>query len=191
MIYKGKGSRAELANYRPITLLNTDIKIAAKAIARRIAEPLASVVDSTQTAYLPGRWAGDNVICHMEEIDYTTAIGQPGAMIILDFAKAFDRLHRGWLISCLQTMGFQHDACKWVSVLLAGSQACVAFNGWFTDSFPTAGGVGQGSPLSALLYVAAAQPLAARARRLQSEGASTPIIMPDGLASTANPSTRR
>ena len=67
-----------------------------------------------------------------------------------------------------------------VSVLLAGSQACVAFNGWFTDSFPTAGGVGQGSPLSALLYVAAAQPLAARARRLQSEGASTPIIMPDG-----------
>ena len=180
IIYKGKGSQAQLGNYRPITLFNTDVKIAAKALALRFSHPLASVVDSTQTAYIPGRWAGDNVICHMEEIDYAAVTGEPGTMIILDFAKAFDRLHRGWLLRCLDAMGFGPDARRWVSTMLAGSQARVAYNGWHTDNFPTAGGVGQGSPLSALLYVAAAQPLAARARRLQAEGLAAAITMPDG-----------
>ena len=123
IIYKGKGSPAQLGNYRPITLFNADVKIAAKALALRFSHPLASVVDSTQTAYIPGRWAGDNVICHMEEVDYAAATGEPGAMIFLDFAKAFDRLHRGWLLRSLDTMGFGPDACCWVSTLLAGSQA--------------------------------------------------------------------
>ena len=180
IIYKGKGSPAQLSNYRPITLFNADIKIAAKALARRFSHPLASVVDNTQTAYIPGRWAGDNVICHMEEVDYAAATGEPGAILFLDFAKAFDRLHRGWLLRSLDTMGFGPDACCWVSTMLAGSQARVAFNGWLTDDFPTAGGVGQGSPLSALLYVAAAQPLAARARRLQAAGHAVAITMPNG-----------
>ena len=90
---------------------------------------LASVVDNTQTVYLPGRWAGDNVLCHMEEFDYAAATHEPGAMIVLDLAKAFDRLHRGWLLRCLQVMGFGPDACRWVTVMLAGSQACVAYNG--------------------------------------------------------------
>ena len=180
IIYKGKGSAAELGNYRPITLFNADVKIAAKALALRFSHPLASVIDSTQTAYIPGRWAGDNVICHMEEVDYAAATGEPGALVFLDFAKAFDRLHRGWLLRSLDTLGFGPDACCWVTTMLAGSQARVAFNGWMTANFPTAGGVGQGSPLSALLYVAAAQPMAARARHLQAAGLAAAIAMPDG-----------
>ena len=180
MIYKGKGARDELGNYRPITLFNSCFRIAAKAIALRFLAPLASVIDITQTAYLPGRWAGDNVLCHMEEIDYTTNSGQTGSIVCLDFAKAFDRLNRKWLMRCLRALGFGPAAVRWVSVLLAGSSARVAFNGWRSPAFPTAGGVGQGSPLSALLYIAAAQPLASCARHLQALGRFQSILLPDG-----------
>lgn len=180
MLYKNAGGRQSLSNYRPITLFNADVKIAAKALARRLAPPLATVIDTTQTAYLPGRWIGDNVLCHLEEIDYLAAAQEPGAIVLLDFAKAFDRLHRGWLDQCLTALGFGAGVRRWVSVFLAGSQACVAFNGWFTDTFPTAGGVGQGSPLSPLMYVVAAQPLAARARQLQRDSCFSSIAMPDG-----------
>ncbi|EIE20037.1 polymerase-like protein, partial [Coccomyxa subellipsoidea C-169] len=50
------------ASYRPITLLNTDYKLAARAIASRIGPLLNQVVDATQTGFLPKRWAGDNVL---------------------------------------------------------------------------------------------------------------------------------
>lgn len=181
LLFKGGGQdRSLLGSYRPITLFNTDLKIAAKALALRMAHPLSTVVDVTQTAFLPNRWIGDNLFSHLEEIDYAAAISVPGAIVLLDFAKAFDRLHRGWLAACMVALGFGPDARRWVSVFLAGSVASVSFNGWFSPTFPTAGGVGQGSPLSPLLYVLAAQPLAAQARRLQRAGGFVSILQPDG-----------
>ena len=181
LLFKGNGQdRQLLGSYRPITLFNTDLKIAAKALARRMAHPLSTVVDITQTAFLPNRWIGDNLFSHLEEIDYAAATNVPGAIVLLDYAKAFDRLHRGWLAACMAALGFGPDARRWVSVFLAGSIANVAFNGWFSPTFPTAGGVGQGSPLSPLLYVLAAQPLAAQARLLQRQGRIVSLLQPDG-----------
>ena len=55
LLYKGKGSRADPASYRPITLLNTDVKLLAKALTDRWAAHLGTVVDSTHTAFLPDR----------------------------------------------------------------------------------------------------------------------------------------
>ncbi|EIE18190.1 polymerase-like protein, partial [Coccomyxa subellipsoidea C-169] len=50
------------ASYRPITLLNTDYKLATRAIASRIGPLLSQVADATQTGFLPKRWIGDNVL---------------------------------------------------------------------------------------------------------------------------------
>ena len=47
-------------------------------------------------------------------------------------------------------------------------------------SFPERSGVQQGSPLSPLLYVIAAQPLASHLRRQSQLGIIRPITMPDG-----------
>ena len=47
-------------------------------------------------------------------------------------------------------------------------------------SFPERSGVQQGSPLSPLLYVIAAQPLASHLRRQSQLGVIRPITMPDG-----------
>ena len=77
-MYKGKGAdRESPASYRPITLLNTDYKLAARAIASRIGPLLNQVVDATQTGFLPKRWVGDNVLAH-----------QPGVQVFLNFEKA-------------------------------------------------------------------------------------------------------
>ena len=39
LLYKGKGSQALLDSYRPITLLNSDYKLLAKALATRFGQP--------------------------------------------------------------------------------------------------------------------------------------------------------
>ena len=36
------------------------------------------MVDPTQTAFVPGRLIGDNVLCHLEEVEYLQQTGQPG-----------------------------------------------------------------------------------------------------------------
>ena len=77
LLYKGKGSRSLLDSYRPITLLNSDYKLLAKALVRRFGPALQHVVDPTQTAFVPSRWIGDNVLCHLEEVEYLQQTGQP------------------------------------------------------------------------------------------------------------------
>jgi len=74
LLHKGGGKpREDPDSYRPITLLNTDVKLVAKVLAQRLGAPLDGVLDSTQTAFVPGRWIGDNALFHLEELDYVEA----------------------------------------------------------------------------------------------------------------------
>ena len=186
LIYKGGGKpRADPASYRPITLLNCDLKIVASTLVQRFGGVLDSVIDSTQTAFVPGRDIADNVLLHLEEIDYLQEVGvqqgQQGCILFLDFEKAYDRLDRDWLVRCMETMRFPESSIRWVRLLLAGTRGQIVFNGGHTSRvFDIPSGCAQGSPLSPLLYVVAAQPLAARCRQLQQEGRFSSISMPDG-----------
>jgi hypothetical protein len=98
----------EIAAHRPITLLNCDYKLVARALVQRFTPAAEAVVDPGQTAFLPGRWIGDNILQHLEVVEYCNAEQLPGCIMFLDFEKAYDR--RGWIVagSC--------DACStWAS----------------------------------------------------------------------------
>ena len=183
LLYKGKGlDRALPASYRPITLLNTDYKLAARVLADRLGPLLSHVVDSTQTGFLPQRWIGDNILAHLEIIAWYQRTQQPGVLLFLDFEKAFDRLDRPWLERCMAATGFGAGAQRWVRLLHAGTTAKVAFNGWHTQRFPVQSGVFQGSPLSPLLFALAVQPMSAHARQLATEQGLHGLRLPDGQA---------
>ena len=53
LIYK-KGERENIANYRPISLINTDYKILAFIMSKRMQKVLCSVIDDDQTGYIKG-----------------------------------------------------------------------------------------------------------------------------------------
>ncbi|CAL5220132.1 g2089 [Coccomyxa viridis] len=181
LLYKGKGlDRALPASYRPITLLNTDYKLAARVLADRLGPLLNHVVDSTQTGFLPQRWIGDNILAHLEIIAWYQRTQQPGVLLFLDFEKAFDR---PWLQRCMAATGFGAGAQRWVSLMHASTSAKVAFNGWHTQRFPVQPGVFQGSPLSPLLFVLAVQPMSAHARQLATQQGLHGLRLPDGQAS--------
>ena len=180
LVYKGAkaGPRSRVTCYRPITLLNCDYKILARAITIRVAPALCTVIDTTQTAFLPDRWIGDNVLQHLEEIDYLDVTHQPGVIAFLDFEKAYDAISRPWVLDCMRSLGFGPRAVQWVRLLMAGTRARCRFNGFHTRDFDVSSGVAQGSPLSPALYVIAAQPLASRLRQLQRDGTITGIMLP-------------
>ena len=187
LIYKGGGKpRHSCDSYRPITLLNCDYKLVARIIATRMGSPVNDILSITQTAFVPGRDIADNVLFHLEEIDWLEAAPpiplspRQGCVVFLDFEKAYDRANRTWLTRCLQHFGFGPGLQRWVDVLLAGTCAQVLYNGHRTRLFQVASGMAQGSPLSPLLYNVQAQPLAAYLLHQQAAGVLRPIRLPDG-----------
>eukprot|EP00775_Hariotina_reticulata_P015040 gene15040-biopygen865 len=122
-----------------------------------------------------------NVLCHLEEVDYLQQEQQTGVILFLDFAKAYDRLNRTWIQLCMQCMGFPAGSIRWVQLLLQGTQAQLMFNkGQLSRTIAIDAGCAKGSPLSPLLYVIAAQPLAARCRQLLLAAGFNAILLPEG-----------
>ncbi len=55
LLYKDKGDKKDLANWRPISLLNVDYKIITKALANKLQEALVDIINPNQTAGIPGK----------------------------------------------------------------------------------------------------------------------------------------
>ena len=179
LLYKGDGARELISNYRPITLLNADYKLLAKLLATRMGPALKEVIHPTQTAFVPGRWIGENILAHLDECDLLDEHASvPGAIVFTDFSKAYDTLDRTWLRRCLVHMGFPAPFLRWVDLLLASNRNRVMVNGWLSTTFPLHSGVRQGCPASPPLYIVAVQPLAAHIRALVEHGALRPIPLP-------------
>jgi len=61
LIPKEDSDLLDLQNWRPITLLNIDYKIASKTLAKRIQNVLPKLVHSDQTGFMKGRYIGENI----------------------------------------------------------------------------------------------------------------------------------
>ena len=78
----------DLKNWRPLTLLNTDYKIATKAIANRIKKYLPNLIDCSQTGFIKGRYIGENIRLIQETIEKIENENPPGLLFFADFEKS-------------------------------------------------------------------------------------------------------
>ncbi|PRW56997.1 ERD4-related membrane [Chlorella sorokiniana] len=104
ILYKA-GDRADPANYRPITLLCTDYRLYAKVLALRLNPCLADVIDREQTAFVPGRRIGENVLALQCLPELLRRQGRWAVCIFCDFRKAYDTLDRGFLFRAMAALG--------------------------------------------------------------------------------------
>ena len=86
------------------------------------------------------------------------------ALINLDQSKAFDRVDHQFLVTVLDTAGFEPDFCKLISMLYHNLQAVLLVNGKRLEAFAIERSVRQGFLLSPLLYVLSSEPLLGRLR---------------------------
>ena len=91
LFHKG-GERSNRSNWRPISLLNLDYKIASRSIALRLLKVIASVVSIDQTCGVPGRQISDNTALLRDIVDYCSRSSSRAAILFLDQRKAFDRV---------------------------------------------------------------------------------------------------
>uniref|UniRef100_A0A8C5QIU9 Reverse transcriptase domain-containing protein n=1 Tax=Leptobrachium leishanense TaxID=445787 RepID=A0A8C5QIU9_9ANUR len=151
-------------SYRPISLINVDMKIYAKILANRIGHYIAEVVHPDQVGFIPGREAPDNIRRALNLIQEAKTSGRSTLLLSLDAEKAFDRVDWKYLWATLTTFGIRGDLLTAIQALYAGPRAQVDTGGFLSAPFSILNGTRQGCPLSPLLFALSIEPLAAYIR---------------------------
>ena len=147
------------SSYRPISLLNNDVKILAKVLATRLDSCLSSVISEDQTGFVSGRQLSFSVRRLLNTVLSPSTSKVPEIIISLDAEKAFDRVEWPYLFSVLRRFGFGSKFISWVRLLYSAPLASVKTNNNISQPFALTRGTRQGCPLSPLLFALAIEPL--------------------------------
>ena len=157
----GKHVGEGLDDYRPITLLNTELKVLTRVLANSLQIVIYDLIGPEQLFAVKGRSIQDNLHLIREVLegieDDTEA-----TLISLDQSKAFDRVDHRFLDTVLETAGFKPEFRRWISMMYNNPQAVVQVNGRRSGTIAIERLVRQGSLLSPLLYVLGLEPLLRR-----------------------------
>ena len=118
LIEKKDKDRRYMENWRPISLLNVDYKIAgSKALATRLGKILPEIIHESQCAYVKGRTIFDAVRSIINDVmEYTKFHNIPGLMTTFELKKAFDSLSWECLFNTLKVFNFGHSFIHWIKV---------------------------------------------------------------------------
>ena len=163
-IYKKKDPD-NVANYRPITLLNTDYKIYTKALSLKLARVVHELIHKDQAGFIRGRSIFNQVKTTKLVTDYMERAKRTGAIVALDQEKAYDKILHPYLWAVLRKFEIPERLIRTIQALYDNAKTFVMINGELSDPFTVYRGVRQGDALSCLLFDLAIEPLAEAIRR--------------------------
>lgn len=159
LILKEGKDPTECSSYRPVSLLNVDVKILAKVLARRLENIMPSIISEDQTGFIKTRQPYFN-IRRLFNILYTSSEAVPECVLSLDAEKAFDRVEWTYLFKVLEKFDLGPRFISWIKLLYSSPTASVLTNSQRSQPFSLQRGTRQGCPLSPLLFNLALEPLA-------------------------------
>jgi hypothetical protein len=161
---KNKDTRY-LKNWRPLSLLNTDYKILAKVLAKRLQGVLPDIISYDQSGCLKGRSTFSNIRGTIDVINYVNNKNLPGYLAFIDYEKAFDTVKWSFLYKCLEKMNFGKIYIEYIKSLYNGVCTHVANRGTLSESFEPGRGIRQGCPISANLFIIIVEVMASAIRQ--------------------------
>uniref|UniRef100_A0A8C5PG93 Reverse transcriptase domain-containing protein n=1 Tax=Leptobrachium leishanense TaxID=445787 RepID=A0A8C5PG93_9ANUR len=160
-----EGKDAERCDsYRPISLLNCDLKLYAKILATRLTPYVPGLIHQDQVGFVAGREARDNTIRALTIMHRATRQREGLLFLSTDAEKAFDRVNWEFLFATLSQVGLGPNLCTRIRALYSDPTARVCVNGIYTEPFKIRNGTRQGCPLSPLLFVLALEPFLSSVR---------------------------
>ena len=147
-----------LNDARPITLLNADYKIFSKALALHFGKYMTHITIPEQRAFIHGRDIRFDIIL-AESLLYRDP--QPdGALLSLDWAKAYDRVDYRYLLDVIHSYNFPGGLTRKLLATMIGFELQIATPDGKQPFFPRERGVGQCCPCAPLLFALAIDPVA-------------------------------
>ena len=153
-IYKG-GSKSEVSNYRPISLLPAFSKIFEKLMHSRVYDFLEqnrSLYDM-QFGFRPGRSCEHALLVAKNEILSALNKKQTALLLLVDYSKAFDLVDHNILLHKLWHYGIRGKAHDWFRSYLSNRTQFVSIEDRISNTKGIRYGVPQGSVLGPLLFI--------------------------------------
>ena len=153
-LYK-KGNAGDQNNYRPISSSSHLIKIFEKVIKKYIVSYLEQneMLNPNQHGFRSNRSCLSQLLSHYEAILSLLEEGLGTDVVYLDFAKAFDKVDFGILLSKLKRFGIGGSIGKWIYSFLVNRTQRVLVNGTASIPIQVMSGIIQGSVLGPLLFM--------------------------------------
>ena len=129
LCFSKKNDKYLLKNWRPISLLNTDYKILARVLTIRLKSVIDKIIHTDQNGYIKGRNIAYNIRLIQDVIDKFENDNTEGAIVFLDFHKAFDTVNHNFLHQVLGKFNFGQSFIKWVKTMYNKAECCLSNNG--------------------------------------------------------------
>ena len=149
------GSPTIVNDYRPITFLNSCLKLITKLLANRLQKVILRIIHRHQYAFIKGRSIQDYLAWTFQYIHQCQASKRQIVLLKLDFAKAFDTIEHEAMINIMKHMGFNEKWLSWIRTIFSSGRSSILLNGVSGRQFHCRRGVRQGDPLSPLIFVLA------------------------------------
>ena len=129
---------AETSSYRPISLLSSISRLAERMVQDRLQHWLESnqKLNPSQAGFRRGRSTIDQLTKITQHIFDALEEKKPHrvVLVLLDFARARDRVWRAALLAKLGRLGVPGYVCRWISALLSDRRARVRWGATLSDS---------------------------------------------------------
>ena len=149
------GSKTEISNYRPISLLSSFSKIFEKTMHNRITNFMESnqSLYEMQYGFRKGRSCEHALLTAQSAILNSLNRKEIALLLLIDFSKAFDMVEHGILLNKLDHYGIRGIAHDWLKSYLSNRDQFVNINGTNSTKKSLKFGVPQGSILGPLLFI--------------------------------------
>jgi hypothetical protein len=172
-LYK-KNERDNIANYRPITLLNTDYKILTKAMSLALSEVVSEMVHKDQAGFMPGQKIQDQIRLAQLIINWAECTSNNGVIISLDQEKAYDKIKHDYIKKIFNAFNILDQFINTFFAIGTFATTRVMINGELSSPYKVTRGFHQGCPLSCIAFDLAIEPLACMIRSSNIEGFQVP-----------------
>ena len=159
-----KGDPTLVANYHPISSMNTDCKMYTNLINAHLAPWAMHKLHTDQKGFVPLRYITEHTRLCSEVAHLCNKTGTPSYIVSLDQAKAYDHVDSSLLLCTMGAMGLPDDLLRMIGDILTNCRTRVRINGGYSGFFSLRHGVRQGDPLSCLLYNFSIKPMGMRLR---------------------------